>query len=140
SNFLWDNPAAATTKNVFGLSAGSYTVTFRDFNNCPGTATFNVTEPLPFIVTPVITDVTCNGGNDGAIDITISGNTAPYNNFSWNDPAASTTEDISGLTAGSYTVTFTDCNNCPRTATYTVTQPLPFAVTSVITNVTCNGG
>lgn len=63
-----------------------------------------------FLVAPpnlsmFITNISCNGANDGAIDLTISGGTSPYN-IIWSNGA--TTEDISGLAPGNYSVTVTD--------------------------------
>jgi gliding motility-associated-like protein len=136
-SFSWSN--GATTEDLTGLAAGSYTVTITDANSCPPTnATFTVTEPAPLTIPGIVTDVTCNTGSNGAIDITPSGGTLPYS-FSWSNGA--TTEDISGLTAGSYTITITDANSCPPTnATFTVTEPAPILIPGVVTNVTCNAG
>ncbi|MBL4586085.1 MAG: SprB repeat-containing protein, partial [Flavobacteriales bacterium] len=62
-------------------------------------------------------DVNCAGGNDGAIDLTVTGNST-YD-FDWDN--AATTEDISNLIAGDYTVIVTDQNDQTCTATETVT-------------------
>ena len=57
--------------------------------------------------------------------MTVSGGTAPYS-FSWNDPSNSTSEDINGLPAGSYTITVTDDNSCIETETITITEPTAY--------------
>jgi len=75
----------------------------------------------PFIgPSAVITDATTIGGNNGAINITISGGTAPYT-FFWSNGA--TTEDISGVGAGSYNVLIEDANGCTTTGTFSVGEP-----------------
>ncbi|GGG49895.1 HYR-like domain-containing protein [Bizionia arctica] len=67
-----------------------------------------------------ITPTTCNVNNIGAIDISVTGGTGDYT-YLWNDTANSTTQDISGLAAGSYTVVINDDNsNCTATATFEV--------------------
>ncbi|MFK7950751.1 MAG: HYR domain-containing protein [Saprospiraceae bacterium] len=71
----------------------------------------------PYHVTEVITDASCTNANDGAIDITIHNAVNPT--FLWSTGA--TTEDVSGLTAGVYTVNIND-NNCIQTKTFTVGQ------------------
>ncbi|MBC7487245.1 MAG: gliding motility-associated C-terminal domain-containing protein [Cytophagaceae bacterium] len=134
--FLWSN--GATTQNILGLAVGAYSVTITDVNGCPQVFNFNITQPIPIAVTSSSTNVTCNTGSNGAISlITVSGGTAPYT-FLWNNGA--TTQNVSGLTAGAYSVTVTDANGCAQVFNYNITQPIPIAVISSITNVTCNGG
>jgi len=67
-----------------------------------------------------IINVSCNGGSDGEIDLSVTGGTEPYT-FGWNNE--STTEDIADLSAGSYSVTVTDAHGCEATAEYNVTEP-----------------
>ena len=132
--FSWDN--GATSEDISGLTAGSYTVTITDAHSCVQTATYAVSEPTALSVISSITDVSCNGGNNGAIDITVSGGTTPYT-FSWSNGA--TSEDLSGLSGGSYTVNITDANGCTTSATYTVNEPAALSVTASVANISCNG-
>ncbi|MDB5257893.1 MAG: large protein, partial [Chitinophagaceae bacterium] len=108
--FLWSNGAA--TQNISGLTAGSYSVNITDANGCPQSFNFTVNEPPPITITSSVTNVTCNGGSNGAITLnTISGGTAPYT-FLWSNGA--TTQNVSGLVVGAYSVTITDANGCPQ--------------------------
>jgi hypothetical protein len=68
------------------------------------------------------TRVTCAGGNNGGIDINVTGGVAPYT-YSWNTGA--TTQDITGIPAGGYQVTVSGANNCQSTFNVTLTQPAP---------------
>jgi gliding motility-associated-like protein len=133
--YAWSNGSTATT--ITGLTAGTYTVTVTDAFNCVRIVPVTVTQPDLLTANAVITNVTCFGGNVGAIDVTVFGGTSPYQ-FSWSNNA--TTEDLSGLTAGTYSITIRDANNCSFTNTYTITQPTQLVVTYVQTNVTCFGG
>jgi len=133
--FQWSN--GATTEDLTGLTAGTYSVTIRDGNNCSFTASYTVSQPTLLVVTHVQTNVTCFGLSDGAIDVTVSGGTPNYS-FAWSNGA--TTEDLTGLVAGAYVLTVTDANGCEEILSVTITEPALLVVTETITDVLCNGG
>ena len=131
--YLWNNNA--TSANIINLAAGSYTVTITDNNGCSITATANVSNAgAPTITVDNVDDVLCNGINNGAISISVSGGATPYG-FEWSN--AATTEDVSNLLAGGYTVSVTDDNNCLAVQTVTVNEPALLQVAADnITNTT----
>ena len=90
-------------------------------------------------VTPDITDVSCNGGNDGSIDLTIYVNPPTYSfQFSWSN--GYTTEDLNNLIAGIYYVTIEDGSGFYYTDSFTVSEPNSINVTSTIINASTLGG
>ena len=105
--FDWSN--GADTRDISNLAAGSYTVTVtgNDGDSCE--ATFDVMgAESPIEISADTTNETGAGGN-GAIDLTVTGGTQPYD-FLWSN--GEMTQDISGLTAGTYTVSVTDALGC----------------------------
>jgi gliding motility-associated-like protein len=140
--YAWTGPSSftATTANLTGRSAGAYTVTVTDANACTTTATATITQPA--VLTTTITSVSnvlCNGGSTGSVNLTVAGGTTPYS-FAWTGTSfTASTEDISSLAAGTYNVTVTDSKGCTSTSTATVTQPVALSATAVVTNVACFG-
>src|SRR5262245_13520774 len=133
--FKWaDGP---TTEDRTGLTAGSYSVTVTDGNGCTATAGATINEPATLTATATHVDVLCHGGNDGSIDVTPGGGTTPYT-FAWAD--GPTTEDRTGLTAGSYSVTVTDAHGCTATAGATINEPATLAASATHVDVLCHGG
>jgi hypothetical protein len=126
-----------TTQDRTNIPAGNYTVTITDANLCTGVVNATVTQLSAVTGSTMITNTSCNGGSNGAIDLTPSGGTAPYT-FDWG--GAITTEDRTGLTAGSYSVNITDNNGCVGTVNATVNQPSAVTGSTSVTNVSCNGG
>ncbi len=109
-----DGSAFQVSGDFTGLSAASYDFEVMDAYGCVSDITLAIAEPLPFAVTLDSTrNVSCNGGNDGAVYITPSGGTEPYN-ISWSGPSGYTanTADITGLAAGAYSLIITDFNSC----------------------------
>jgi hypothetical protein len=132
-NWTPGNPTGDGTASVTGLSAGTYTCTVTDANNCSATATFNITQPPVLVVTPSSqTNVTCFGGNDGAATGSVTGGTPSYT-YSW-APTGGNGATALGLTAGVYTLTVTDANNCSASATFNITQP-PAVVVNISASV-----
>jgi len=69
-------------------------------------------------------NVNCNGGSTGSIDLSVTGGSGSYT-YLWSNGA--TTQDISGLSAGTYSVVVTESNGCSvgGTLSYTITQSVP---------------
>jgi uncharacterized protein (DUF2141 family) len=101
--------ASGGSYNITNLTAGTYTVSVTDANNCTTTTGLIITEPSPLNVT----GITSNNG----IDITVNGGTAPYT-YVWS--TGTTTEDLTNLMPGTYTVTVTDANGCTQTDSFTI--------------------
>lgn len=119
--YFWLDDPAATTKDRSGLEAGTYVVAVRDRAGCTQRQTITLSPPAnPLAVSSTPKQVTCKGGNDGAITLAVSAGNAPYS-YSWSNGA--TDKDISGLAKGSYTVTITDASGCEVSKTYTITEP-----------------
>ena len=136
--YSW-SPAGGTLATATGLSAGDYTVTVTDSNNCTQTVSATITEPTALTASiSATTNLTCNGSGNGSATVDATGGTTPYS-YSWTG-SASTTSTATDLTAGDYTVTVTDNNGCQQVAATTLTEPAALTATaSVNSNVTCNG-
>jgi hypothetical protein len=121
---------------VFSNLAGNltYFVSVKDANNCVKTLPAFVSEPLPIIVTANQVNVFCAGGNNGAINLTVSGGVFPYN-FQWSN--GDNSQGLFNLSANTYSVNVIDFNGCSSAHTYNITQPTsPLIVNSAISNAT----
>jgi gliding motility-associated-like protein len=133
-DILWNN--GQTTPTATGLQAGTYTVTITDANNCQSTSSVTITEPAPIVINPTITDVTCNNGFTGVIDLAVTGGTGAYT-YLWS-PMVSTGPTANGVQAGNYTIDVTDANGCTESITVTVTEPSALVSSVGTVNSTCS--
>jgi gliding motility-associated-like protein len=139
---LWSNLGTIvlsdTTEDLSNLIADTYTVLVTDTNGCTATMNSIVNQPsAPLAITGIVDDANCFGLNDGAIDITVTGGTTLYT-YSWS--SGQSTEDISTVLSGGYTVIVTDSSLCVETMNFVIDQPLaPLSVVTFTTNVLCNG-
>ena len=120
------------------MSVGTYTVTISDANSCTSVVSGTITEPASLVASVVVdSNATCNGLSNGGLMASATGGTAPYT-YSWNN--AATTAAVTGIAAGTYSVTITDINNCTSTSSATVVEPSVLVASVVVdSNVTCNG-
>ena len=118
-SYLWSN--GQTTAELMNVGAGMYSVTVTDAAAATETASVELFEPDAIVFDdPVITNISCFGETDGAITASATGGTGSIS-YSWSNGGSGAT--ISGLAAGSYTVTATDANGCTGSDTYEVTEP-----------------
>lgn len=130
----WSN--FAQTEDISGLTAATYDVVVIDLNGCTAQASVTISEPFPLVVSGMTADVRCHGGNTGAVDITAVGGVPPYA-YQWSNMLA--TEDLSAVTAGNYTVTVMDANQCTAASAFTVSEPSLLLLTGAATDATCFG-
>ncbi|MEZ4919687.1 MAG: hypothetical protein R2792_11360 [Saprospiraceae bacterium] len=135
--YNWSN--GETTEDIGNLDPGSYTVTISAGGTCTAEATFVVPDdPNEPMITGTPTESTCDLSN-GSINISVSGGVPPYT-FNWG--TGETTEDLSNIPAGSYSITVTGANGCTSELTVVVgNNNPPININANITpNTTCNGG
>ena len=134
-SYLW-SPGSASSEDISGLSGGSYSVVVTDANGCTETTSETVNEASTLLaVSAAHMDATCNGDSDGSIDLTVTGGQTSFT-YSWSDGSSTiaTTEDISSLAAGTYSVTVTDAYGCEKTTSSTINEPAVLDAGTVLTN------
>jgi hypothetical protein len=134
--YSWNTNPEQTTQTATGLATGTYIVTATDADGCSVSAPVNVPNVGGPTVTVTETPVTCNGGTNGTATATPSGGVGPYT-YIWDTDPVQTTQTISGLEVGTYTVYVTDSQGCNGEGTVTVTQSNSITVTATFTNPLC---
>jgi gliding motility-associated-like protein len=141
-----DNTGSIEVDWGSNTSINSYVAVLAEDTPCSGTDTLwvTLTVPPPLRIYLSKNDISCNGYNDGSItvifddDSTGIGEGIPENySYSWSN--GSTTQSISSLSGGEYSVTVTDGRKTDS-ARVTITEPDPLFITGLdITNVKCHG-
>ena len=134
-----DNVTWQTSNSFVGLTAGNYTVYYRDNNACSNSQPVTITQPAVLNTTLTSQSPRCFGYSDGSITVAATGGTIPYqyslDNVNWQGGSIFT-----GLAAGSYTIYCRDVNGCIVTKTLTLSQPTLLTASATVIDATCNGG
>lgn len=135
-SFLWSN--SDTTQTANSLIAGTYYLTITDANGCIKNDSVYINEPPcnNFMLYVTGSNITCNNSNDGTASVFVAGGTGSYSVL-WSN--TETTNTITNLTPGNYTVDVIDSNNCYSFQTITITQPNPLSTAILFNDVSCNG-
>ncbi|MFK7806630.1 MAG: CotH kinase family protein, partial [Saprospiraceae bacterium] len=134
-NYNWSN--GTTGDEAEDLTAGTYTLTITDQNNCQVTEVIDITQPTAITASFATATVTCFNGNNGTIETTASGGTGDLD-YEWSNGTLESATN--NLTEGNYELTITDENDCELIESVFVAQAPEISVTSDINTVTCFGG
>ncbi|MFM2306829.1 MAG: hypothetical protein RLZZ367_1498, partial [Bacteroidota bacterium] len=132
--YLWDDFNTDSLRTV--VDAGLHVIMLTDSNGCHAFDSLTITQPQDLQITALTSDAQCFNTPTGAIDLTVTGGTPAYS-YSWSNGA--TTEPLTTLVAGVYTVDVTDANGCKKSATFTVDQPDQIYLTLLVNKPTCSG-
>lgn len=134
-------PNTNQPQTVSGLLPGVYLVTIADAFGNDVILITEVTEPAPLSLSFASSDyngvnVSCNGGSDGTLAVSAQGGIQPYS-FAWS--SGDTQPQLSGLSAGNYTVSITDARGCKLEGSTTLTEPPALDLQATFTNPNCDG-
>jgi hypothetical protein len=128
TNFITLSTCSSFTLNGQSYSnSGTYTQVISNSAGCDSIITLNLTINQPPSVSLFSSDVTTAGGSDGSINLIVNASSTVLS-YSWSNGA--TSEDINGLSAGTYIVTITDLNGCYIIESATINQPPSSIITS----------
>ncbi len=131
--YLWDN--GGTTYNGTGLDAGPHSVTITHNNGCIVVATININDGAPLVDSVILQNVSCNGFDDGSIEIIPTNISTTAYNWSTLD----NTSSITSLVPGNYAVNIQDTRPCSETLNFTITEPDSLLLDYTVTAILCNG-
>jgi gliding motility-associated-like protein len=133
--YQW-TPTGQNTVTATGLCVGTYVVTVTDNLICSDSISTNITGPDSIGVSIITnTPIGCNGVCDGQLTASATGGALPYS-YAWDN--GETTQTITDLCPGTYTVTITDNNGCTNTASVTLTEPNPILANESLVLPSCN--
>ena len=124
TTYVWSN-SETTAENAI-TEAGTYTVTATDDNGCSATASVEITQPEALTATASAEPILYNGGTTTA-SVNVSGGTEPYE-YLWSNGA--TTQTITDVTAGTYSVTVSDANDCTASSSVEISEPTAITATA----------
>jgi gliding motility-associated-like protein len=142
--YALDAGSFGATADYIGLDGGDHILHVLDATGCQKDTTINLAEPDSFMITTAVaTDITCNGLNNGILNVKASGGTTPYIYTLY--PAGTVTNatgDFTGLSAGKYVVEVSETNLCGtiKTDSLEIINPDVISIDSVSKeDITCGG-
>ena len=146
--YQWSN--GATSASIDNLAPGTYTVTVSDGTGCVAIETVAVADGGSNLsLTPLTGNgqgnpgpgtvlLACNGDTNGVASVDVNGGSGTYT-YAWS--TGSTDAVLTGLGAGSYTVTVTDdASGCTGTSTVQLDEPTAISLSIDTEEAGCNGG
>ncbi len=139
-SYQWSDPLGQTSATATSLASGTYTVTVIDANGCQAVDTAVVGAEVDIQLLVTAADLSCAGANDGMASVTILSGNAASLLVEWNVAGSLGQYALSGLAAGTYSVTVTDTVlNCSATGQAIVGEPDTLVLSLAATPESCAG-
>lgn len=120
--YSW-TPGPASVPMISNLCAGSQTITIIDNKGCIASQTYTLINPALLGLTASVSSPTCSAAPNGSIGITPFGGT-PVITYSWTGSINSTSQNLSNIVAGTYSLSMTDINGCKKDTVVVLTSTL----------------
>lgn len=134
--YLWA-PGGSTSEDLSNILAGDYSLTVTGANGCTDDANITVSNNNPPITVTanIVPNTTCDGNFNGAITVTV----APSGTYTYLWSNGATSQSLTGLPPGDYTITVTGQGSCSQTQTFNVPENanVPLVVPNFI-QTTCD--
>lgn len=138
-SYLWST--GENTPTIGNLAAGTYSLTVTDSKGCSATETITISEPQPISISTQITPSSCDGHNDGQVQLTVLGG-VPFYLYYWREihfDSVYTTQHLTNVRGGDYELTITDMNGCVFQDTIHVPTTYVVPVNISAQSYVCNG-
>ncbi|MBI2258028.1 MAG: gliding motility-associated C-terminal domain-containing protein [Flavobacteriia bacterium] len=134
-DFLWSNNSIS--EDLTSIPEGNYQLTLTDANLCTQTISVTITQPdSALLLNTTVSDLMCFGDSIAWINLQVLGGTPTFT-YLWSN--GETTQNLTQLQAGSYSVTVTDANGCVKTTNVDVSQISSPVSLSANSTPTCEG-
>lgn len=136
-NLAWNYPVGDSLTFLENLPQGMYKLTTTDELGCVRTDSLQILSPHEISITANITDISCNGDENGQIVVQLGGGTGQID-FTWSNGIPDT--NLINLAPGSYSLAVNDQNGCQKDTTFTLLEPSQLLLdTAIFTSVSCFG-
>jgi hypothetical protein len=131
--FQWSN--SDLTPLMDSVPGGSYFLLVTDSLGCEATKQVSITSPIDMQTNITTLPIKCNSEANGTITVVPSGGTAPYQ-YTWST-GVTNVNNIQNLATGRYWLRTKDNNNCTKTDTIDVINPVKYGITAGPDRVVC---
>lgn len=121
---------------IYGNDFALDDISFKGVTPCSTNVVVNIVQQPGVLAATSVTNVSCNGMNNGSATVNVNAGTPPFN-YAWNTSPVQATSTASNLGAGAYTVMVTDANGCTSTQTVTISQPPQMNTDASATPTSC---
>ena len=136
--FFWTGPNGftSTNQNINSVFAGIYNVTLTDSSGCTDSLEVEVIQNDEITIDLTTTEIECYNDNNASITInSISGGVPPYD-IAWNNFGTGNSQ--TNLSAGTYTITITDAENCSKDFSIVIDEAPIFLIDPLVTQMSCS--